>query len=349
MRVFVIAPGHAFSTLDVCHGLVAGLEANGVETIEFPLHDTLESMDLLVGAAKHLQIAPPHGYPDPLLLASAGIPGLVMARQPDWVIAIHGQNIPPTIPVVLRRGGYRTALLCTESPYQTAQFERDRAQHYDVVLTTERTAPALFDLNAHAYYLPHAWHPARHTPDGPRAEPCDVYLCGTRYPERAALLDSVDWSGIDLRDHTLHYQNGQTPIEILSQVQDNATVATHYRAARISLNHHRASVDFQTDARIPAGSAESLNPRAYEVPACGGFLISDARAELDDLFGESVPTYTDAASLERLIRYYLAHEAERRALAARQHAAIAAHSWTQRARTLMTILAAHAAPQSLAA
>lgn len=332
-------------------GLIAGLRANGADVTTFPLHDTLESMDMLVGAAKHLQIAPPHGYPDPMLLASAGIPGLVMARQPDWTIVIHGQNVPPTIPVVLRRGGYKTALLCTESPYQTAQFERDRAQHYDVVLTTERTAPPLFDLNApgSVHYLPHAWNPDVHTPDGPQAEPCDVFLCGTRYPERAALLDAVDWTGIDLRDATLHYQSGETPAEIMAQVRENREVATHYRAARISLNHHRSSVDFQTDARIPDGAAESLNPRAYEVPACGGFLISDVRAELSDVFAGAVPTYTDAASLERLIRYYLAHDDERRALAARQHAAVATHSWTQRARDLMTILAAHAAPISLAA
>jgi spore maturation protein CgeB len=350
-RIMVIAPGHAFSTLDVFRGLCAGLTANGCEVLPFPLHDTLESMDLIIGAAKHVGIAPPRGYPDPVLLASAGIPGLVMARQPDWVIVIHGQNIPPTIPVTLQRGGYPTALLCTESPYQTAQFERDRAQHYAVVLTTERAAPALFTQNAPGtvHYLPHAYDPAVHTPDGPRAAPCDVFLCGTRYPERAALLDGVDWSGIAFRDMTLHYQSGETAPEVLAQVRANADVATHYRSARISLNAHRASVDFTSGATIAPGSAESLNPRAYEIPACGGFMLSDARAELADVFGASVPTYASSADLERLIRYYLAHEDERQALAAQQHAAVARHSWTRRAADLLTLLAAHAASVPLAA
>ena len=33
------------------------------------------------------------------------------------------------------------------------------------------------------------------TSHGPRAEPSDVFFCGTRYPERDALLNGVDWWG----------------------------------------------------------------------------------------------------------------------------------------------------------
>src|SRR5262245_52446973 len=121
MRVLVVAPGHAFSTLDVHDGLCAGLRANGVEVVEYPLCDTLESMDLIVGAAKLMGIAPPKGYPDPFHLATMGIPGYAMAKQVEAVIVVHGLNVPGTIPATLHRGGYATAIICTESPYQTDQ------------------------------------------------------------------------------------------------------------------------------------------------------------------------------------------------------------------------------------
>lgn len=341
MRVLVVAPGHGFSTLDVFTGVCAGLRANGVEVVEYPLHTTLETMELLVAAAKQLNIAPEGGYPDPLMLGTMGIPGFAMAKRVDWTIFVHGLNVPVSIPETLRRGGYKTALICTESPYETVASEMHAAQFYDVVFTCDRAAPRLFTLNRpdHVHYLAHAWNPERHTPDGPKVEPCDVFFVGTRYPERDALLNGVDWEGIDFRDKTLDYKKAELPA-LMGQIVENQITAAHYRSAAISLNHHRTSTLIHADdaAHIQPGDAESLNPRAYEVPACGGFLISDARAELPDVFGDSVPVYHDSVSLERLVRYFLAHPDEREALRKRQHAAVQPHSWTHRAAQLLGCL-----------
>lgn len=342
MKILVVAPGHGFSTLDVFSGVVAGLRANGEEVWEYPLHTTFETMQLLVAAAKEMGIAPEGGYPDPLQLGTMGIPGYAMAKKADLVLFIHGLNVPPSIPETLRRGGYKTALLCTESPYETAAKEAGAAAFYDVVFTTDRAAPPLFILNRpdRVHYLPHAWHPGRHTPDGARADPCDVFFVGTRYPERNELLNGVCWDGIDFRDKTLDYAKQSLPA-LMTQITPNEIAAAQYRSAAISLNHHRTSTFTEGGAaHITPGFAESLNPRAYEVPACGGFLVSDARAELPDIFGDSVPIYTDSGSLERLIRHFLVHPSERAELAARQHALVQPHSWTHRARQLLDRIAA---------
>lgn len=343
MRVLVIAPGHAFSTLDVHDGLCAGLRANGVEVVEYPLCDTLESMDLLVGAARTMNIAPEKGYPDPFQLAAMGIPGLAMAKQVEAVIVVHGLNVPASIPATLHRGGYTTALICTESPYQTDQ-EANIAQFYDLVFTNERAAVRLFTNNRPdtVRYLPHAYHPGRHILEGEQAAPRDVIFIGTRFPERAALLDGVDWTGIDYLERTIDYAGGKPTADLLTQITPNAQAAAYYRAARISLCHHRTTAHANSGQHIAAGAAESLNPRCYEIPACGGFLISDVRAELELVFGRGiVPTYTDSASLERVVRYYLAHEEERQALAEAQRRAIVGHSWIARARDVLAALAMH--------
>lgn len=333
MKVMVVESGHGFSTLDVHNGLCMGLRANGVEVIEYPLMDTLESMELMIGAARLVDIAPPNGYPDVYQMAAMGIPGMAMAKQVEAVIFVHGLNVPASIPATLKRGDYTTAILCTETPYQIAQ-ERQIAQFYDLVFTNDRAGVALFSLNRPdtVHYLPHAYRPDIHNPNGEKAEPCDVFFVGTRFPERAALLDAVDWTGIHLVERTLDYETPKP--DILAQITPNDRTATYYRSAFISLCHHRADL---------TGFAESLNPRCYEVPACGGFLLSDVRAELFDIFGDSVPTYTDSASLEALIRYFMAHPQERDILAERQRAAIAAHTWPERARDMLGILAAHRA------
>lgn len=344
MRILVVHSGHGFSTKDVGDGLVAGLLANGVEVLEYPLWRTLETAELLIAAAKELGIAPEGGYPDPLHIGTMGIPGYAMAKRVEWVIFIHGMHVPESIPVTLQRGGYKTALVCTESPYETATWEAAAAQYYDVVFTCDRAALPLFMLDRpdRVHYLPHAWRPGVHQPEGERADPCDVFFIGTRYPERDALLNGVGWDGIDFRDKTLDYER-QGIVAVTEQITENAIVARHYRSAAISLNMHRTSTMLHTTeetSHIMPGAAESLNPRAYEVPACGGFLISDARAELQDIFGDCVPIYHDSASLETLIRYYLAHPDERNALAQAQHAAVQPHSWAHRARQALDYLAA---------
>ncbi len=338
MRVLVVQSGHGFSTKDVGDGLIVGLRANGITVFEYPLMQTLESMDLIVGAARVMEIDIPTGYPDVFHLASMGIPGYAMAKQVEAVIFVHGLNVPASIPATLHRGGYTTALLCTESPYQTDQ-EANLAQFYDVVFTNERTAVPLFTNNRPdtVHYLPHAYNPAVHTPEGECAEPCDVFFCGTRFPERNALLSGVDWEGVHYVERTLDYGDGKPKVELLEQITPNDRTAAYYRSARISLCHHRTTTLPGSGNHI--AYAESLNPRCYEIPACGGVLISDARAELHDVFGDCVPTYADSASLETLIRYFLAHPSERDTLAERQTAAVARHTWAERARDMLGILA----------
>jgi spore maturation protein CgeB len=338
-RIVVVHSGHGFSTYDVGVGLAAGLRANGVAVFEYPLHDTLETAELLINAAKLCDLVPPRGLPDARHIGAMGIPGFVMAHQADAVLFVHGRNVPVSIPMTLRRGGYPTALICTESPYETEAHERAMATQYDVTFTCDRAAVALFTESrpGSVHYLPHAWNPERHTPDGEKADPCDVFFVGTRYPERDALLNGVDWSGIHFVDRSLDYQ--RTDIrELMPSIMDNAAAAAHYRSAAISINVHRTTAINWRDGHIAPHSAESLNPRAYEVPACGGFLISDERAELRDVFGDSVPTFNDSASLERVIRYYLDHPNERAELARQQYQAVQNHSWTQRAATVLAHL-----------
>jgi hypothetical protein len=339
MRICLVHAGHGWSTKDVGDGIAAGLRANGVAVFEYPLYQTFETAELIVGAAKVMGIAPEGGYPDPQYLGTMGIPGFVMAKRADLVLFVHGLQVPASIPVTLRRGGYKTALFCTESPYQTAA-EANAAQFYDLVFTSERNAPVLFTNNqpGTVHYIPHAWNPDTHTPEGDAAEPCDVFFCGTRYPERDTLLKGVDWEGIAVVDKTIDYEHADKGTW-LSSIVKNSVAASHYRSARISLNHHRQVGDFETKTPIAAGAAASLNPRAYEVPACGGFLLSDEREELGEVFGDCVPTYTDSASLERLIRYFLSHESERLALAGRQAEAVQSHSWAHRAKTMLDLWA----------
>ena len=97
-----------------------------------------------------------------------------------------------------------------------------------------------------------------------------------------------------------------------------------YRKAKIGLNLYRTTMD-SADRMIT--HAESLNPRAYELASCGVFSMSTPRAEVAEKFGPLVPTFTTGQELSRLLRHWLAHDAQRVAVAAQLPACVAEDSW----------------------
>ena len=77
--------------------------------------------------------------------------------------------------------------------------------------------------------------------------------------------------------------------------------------------------------------ADSLNPRALELAACGVFTVSDFRREVREVFGDLVPTFADPKDLGPLIRKWLADDAGRRTVAAQLPGCVADRTFDQMA------------------
>lgn len=81
----------------------------------------------------------------------------------------------------------------------------------------------------------------------------------------------------------------------------------------------------------------AVNQRVFDVPACGGFVLTDAREQLDALFrpGTETAVYRDLAEIPDLIRHYLGHpEARRRLVAAARTRLLGEHTYVHRLRAL---------------
>ena len=85
-------------------------------------------------------------------------------------------------------------------------------------------------------------------------------------------------------------------------------------------------------------TAESVNPRAVELAACGVFTISDRRAEATETFGALVPTFAEPATLGPLIRRWLADDEGRRATASQLPACVARSTFRHRAELVAAVL-----------
>lgn len=80
-----------------------------------------------------------------------------------------------------------------------------------------------------------------------------------------------------------------------------------YNASRINLNISAAQLK------------TTLNQRAFDVPACGGFLLSDFREDLSKFFeiGEEAVYFEDEDDLREKVNYFLKNPAKREEIAKR--------------------------------
>jgi len=350
MRVLCIDPGAEFSTADVFTGLVGGLRQIGVSVLPYYYGRRLQVMaralELAYKEAKKSDkdIVRPNEA-DAALWTSELAVTWALRHQPDFVIIVSGMYWHPDAFVFLKRAGFKTGLLLTETPYAFHNEQRF-AGLVDVVWTNERTAVAgLRDINPQSYYIQHAYNPEVHTPtprpDEPAAAAHDVVFVGTGFQERIEWLDSVDWTGIDLGLYgswTLLHSRSKLRKYVRAGITNNAATAALYRKAKIGVNFFRQSLGFGRDAKRIT-TAESLNPRSYELAACGCFHISDYRAEVPEIFGDLVPTFKTGKELETVVRSWLADDHGRQQISEQLPTAVKSHSWAARASQMAAVIA----------
>jgi spore maturation protein CgeB len=148
----------------------------------------------------------------------------------------------------------------------------------------------------------------------------DILFLGALYPNRVTLLEKL----IPLvKKYKLNfkicghvgYMDKKSPL--WEYVYDARTIPhsetiSYYNGAKIVLNILRdiewnSHDNTQENPLKVAVKAESLNPRAYEVPLCQSFmLIDDCRAEAREIFTENeVGFFSDGNSLVKAAKYFL--------------------------------------------
>jgi len=85
----------------------------------------------------------------------------------------------------------------------------------------------------------------------------------------------------------------------------------------------------------------AVNQRVFDVPACGAFLLTDHRAQMERLFepGSEVAVYGDPEEIPALVRHYLAHPEERARIAqAARKRVLAEHTYVIRMGQLLEVM-----------
>lgn len=350
MKVLLCHPGASIATADVYTGYRDALTAMGIECIEYLLDDRLEIASrhlkaLFNHADRHLpkgERRKPNSAQVQWQACNDLIPQALW-HGVDFVLHFSAQYFHPDFLIMLRRAGIPNVALLTESPYADDYHER-LLQFIDVAFVNERTSvERLRHVNSDVYYLPCGRHAAHHQPDAATDDDLpahDVVFVGTGFQERLDLLAAVDWDGIDLGLYgTFGLLPSRHPLRryVRGGVMGNDKAVALYRKAAINLNLYRTSTGWGVDAPRVTG-AESLNPRAVELAACGVFHLSEDRPEVGEVFGATVPTFSTATELSALVRRWLPDATGRAALARQLPDRVAHLSFDAHARTLVTTL-----------
>jgi spore maturation protein CgeB len=122
---------------------------------------------------------------------------------------------------------------------------------------------------------------------------------------------------------------------ITTHFRDSVGLSSAEQAAII----RQSRINLSTFAGCDAGTEPSwgLPERCYGVPACGGFLLSDRRRHAaEDFAADERAEYDGIDDCARMIRYYLEHFGEARAIAERAQARVARdHGYRNRAARLL--------------
>lgn len=341
MRILLLEPGASWSTADVATGLRLGLEHHGVHVVRYRLDQRIDRAHrwLFYNWRRTKRSNPAIPKPNTAdVFYKAGVEALEMALrfEVDVVLVVSAMFLHPDVITLMKRAGLRVVVLFTESPYDIDK-ELTVAAMVDGCWTNERSVVAAFQaVNPHSGYLPHAWSPDRHQQGAQPGDDAvlahDVVFVGSAFRERVAWLSAIDWTGIDLGLYgsweALGSRHSLRAFVKGGQV-DNVTTAALYRRAKVGLNLYRTSIGWGRDA--PAIThAESLNPRAYELAACGSFHVSTYRAEIPEMFGDLVPTCETPGEASDLIRAWLADDAGRTRVQSQLPACVAESSWRDR-------------------
>jgi hypothetical protein len=341
MKLLLLSPGASYSTADVEAGLRYGLEHHGVQVIQYRLDHRIRRAQMwLKGAWKAVRKTDPTfekpNVADVFFQAGIGALEMALRHQVDCVLVVSGMFLHPDVVILMKRAGLRVTVLMTESPYDDQELRL--AGLVDGCWTNERTSVSAFqNVNANSGYIPHGWHPDRHKP-GPQpgdedVPSHDVVFVGTGFRERINFLKAINWTGIDFglygswamlpSTHRLrqHLRGGCI---------DNVQAAALYRRAKIGLNLYREYKGWNKQ-EVRVAYAESINPRGYELAACGAFHLSTYRAEVADVFGNLVPTFSHPTECAALMRAWLADPDGRTQVALSLPARVAEASWTERA------------------
>ncbi|MBU1920293.1 glycosyltransferase, partial [bacterium] len=215
----------------------------------------------------------------------------IVARANEWkadlVWAVAQTPLTPPALRELRHLGIRTAFWFVED-YRLFEYWKEVCLDYDAVFTIQKGDfhRQLHALGvAHFAYLPCAANPKIHYPEALSPQErlrygSELSFVGAGYFNRQLVFS-------EMKKHDLKIWGNDWPLSMIDSKlvqEDGRRVATDetrkiFNSSKVNINLHSSP---QHDGIN--GDGDFVNPRTFEIAACGAFQLVDSRSLLPELF-----------------------------------------------------------------
>lgn len=342
LRILVVLPLYGGS-LPIGRYAASALKEEGhlVEVFEapdfFPAYDSLNNLKVTNDRLDYLQ----NSF---LNVVSQSILAKVETFEPDMVLAMAQAPLNRQALKRLRRDGVTTAMWFVED-YNLFTYWKAFAPLYDIFAVIQK-GQLFNDLKSigqpNALYLPLAAQPDFHkpmelTPVEQRKFGSEVSFMGAGYPNRRVAFRELvsrdfkiwgnEWDGDHVLEPLVQLKGARVSPEDCVKI---------FNATKINLNLHSS---VQADKLVTGG--DFVNPRTFELAACGAFQLVDKRTLMADAFADDeLATFTSMKDLIEKIDYYSANAEKRKQVAAKSRKRVLKdHTYVNRMRSLIEFTA----------
>jgi spore maturation protein CgeB len=239
-----------------------------------------------------------------------------------------------TIAAVRREGAAPTVNWFTDDHWRFEIFTRHMAPAFDLAVTTDPDSLPKYRAAGIENVLLSQWACNRYAyskvTDELRHE---VTFVGQPHSNREAIIDRVRAAGHEVETWGHGWPAGKLDHEGMVRVFSSSRINLNLSNSSEPPNTLRVRVGRLLGRGVKGPKPPQIKGRNFEVPGCGGFLLTERVPHLERYFdlGREVAVYDDADDLVEQVEHWLGHEDERAAVAdAGYRRVLAEHTYDHR-------------------
>lgn len=282
---------------------------------------------------------------------------MVRSEKPDlmFTILFKDELYQNAVHEISTKTGTTTVNWFCDDHWRFDNYSRFWAPHFSWVITTAKSAVPKYDRHGLQNVIKSQWacnHLVYRKLDLPLKY--DVTFVGQPHGNRRQIVDALREKNIDVHCFGLGWEEGRVSQEEMIRIFNQSRINLNFSNASVMTGHEQtgaiaAGLDWIARslehapfgnamkkagrrvlnigsekrpaqvAEMPAGYADQIKGRNFEVPGCGGFLLTSKTDDLESYYEheKEVVCYDGIPDLVDKINYYLAHESERAAIAER--------------------------------
>jgi spore maturation protein CgeB len=184
----------------------------------------------------------------------------------------------------------------------------------------------------------------------------DITFVGKNYGKRSQYIESLKLANLPAEGYGGGWSSGRVDFEQMLKIFSHSKINLNFTESslewkkelvklvvkkelgRYGFNGHRLVQNIQS---LIGKFRRQIKGRTFEVPACGGFLLTGDADNLQEYYveGKEIVAFTNFNDLIEKCRYYLAHEAERQKIAqAGYERTVKEHSYEHRFKQIFSAL-----------